>query len=60
LITLGYLLFVIVYVYVLGTFVELSENYRYRFVAEPLFAVATATIATDFVRRLRARWGASR
>lgn len=55
-ITLGYVLFVLVYVYGLGTLVELGENYRYRFVAEPLFAVVTAVLATDAVRSLRARW----
>ena len=56
LITLGYLLFVMLYVYALGTLVELGENSRYRFVAEPFLAVATAVLATDAVRRLKARW----
>ena len=55
LITLGYLLFVMLYVYALGTLVELGENHRYRFVTEPLFAVATAMLATDAIRRLKAR-----
>jgi len=57
-ITLGYLLFVMVYVHVLGTLVELGENYRYRFVVEPFLAVAIAVIATDGMRRLAARWSA--
>jgi hypothetical protein len=56
LLTLGFLLYVMLYVYALGTLVELAENYRYRFVAEPFLAVATAVLATDSVRRLRARW----
>jgi 4-amino-4-deoxy-L-arabinose transferase-like glycosyltransferase len=54
-ITLGYLLFVMVYVHALGTLVELGENYRYRFAVEPFLAVAAAVIATDAVRRLAAR-----
>jgi hypothetical protein len=57
LIALGYLLFTMLYVYALGTLVELGENYRYRFVAEPFLAVVTAVLATDSVRRLAARWG---
>lgn len=56
-VTLGYLLFVMVYVHALGTLVELGENYRYRFVVEPFLFVATAVLATDGVRRLAARWG---
>jgi hypothetical protein len=59
-VTLGYLIFVMVYVHALGTLVELGENYRYRFVAEPFLAVAIAVIATDGIRRLAARWGANR
>jgi hypothetical protein len=59
-ITIGYLLFVMFYVYALGTAVELGENYRYRFVAEPFLAVVTAVLATDSVRRLRARWSRNR
>ena len=55
-VTLGYLLFVMVYVHALGTLVELGENYRYRFVVEPFFAVAVAVLATDGVRRLKRRW----
>jgi hypothetical protein len=56
LITLGYLLFVMLYVYGLGTLAELAENNRYRFVSEPFLAVLTAALATDYVRRLKARW----
>jgi len=56
-VTLGYLLFVMVYVYALGTLVELGENYRYRFANEPFFAVAVAVLATDGVRRPKRHWG---
>jgi hypothetical protein len=55
--TLGYLLFVMVYVHTLGTLVELGENFRYRFVVEPFFAVALAVLATDGSRRLKLRRG---
>jgi hypothetical protein len=54
--TLGYLLFVMLYVHAVGTLVELGENYRYRFVVEPFLAAATAVLATDGVRRLAALW----
>jgi hypothetical protein len=59
-ITLGYMLFVMLYVHALGTLVELGENYRYRFVVEPLLAVAIAVLATDGMRRLAARWSRKR
>jgi hypothetical protein len=59
-VTLGYLLFVMVYVHALGTLVELGENYRYRFVIEPFLAVAIAVIATAGVGRLAALWSAQR
>jgi hypothetical protein len=42
-----------VYVYVVGTALELAENYRYRFLIEPLFMVLAATAATSLVRRVR-------
>ena len=48
------------YVYALGTLVELGENYRYRFVAEPFLVVAIAVIATDGMRRLATWWSAKR
>ena len=50
-VTLGYMLFSMVYVHVVGTTLELGENYRYRFTVEPFLFVAAATIAIDFVRR---------
>ena len=55
-VVLGYLLFVMLYVYALGTLVELGENYRYRFVAEPFLVVAAAVMVTDAVRKLKAGW----
>ncbi len=54
-VVLGYLFFVMLYVYALGTLVELGENYRYRFVVEPFLVVATAVLATDGARRLKKR-----
>jgi hypothetical protein len=42
------------YVYCLGTLLELGENYRYKFLIEPLFLVLTAVVLTDLVRRSRA------
>jgi hypothetical protein len=56
LITLGYLLYVLLYVYALGTAFELSENNRYRFVSEPFLVVFSAVLAVDFLRGLKARW----
>jgi hypothetical protein len=58
LVTLGYMLFVMVYVHALGTLVELGENYRYRFVVEPFLAVLITVLATNGIRRLAARWSA--
>jgi hypothetical protein len=59
LVTLGYLLFVMLYVYALGTLVELGENYRYRFVIEPFLVVTAAVLVTAGVRRLKARFSGS-
>lgn len=44
----------ILYVYAVATALELGENYRYRFLTEPLFMVLTATAAADLVRKVRA------
>lgn len=52
---LGFIVLTALYLYVVATTVELSENYRYRFNIEPLFLVLLVTGATDLVRRLRAR-----
>ena len=52
-IAVAYLLLVMLYVYALGTLVELGENYRYRFVVEPFVFVLATAMATDAIRRLR-------
>ena len=44
-----------IYLYAVGTALELGENYRYRFLIEPLFIVMTATALTDLVRKFRGR-----
>ena len=49
-IVIGFITLTAAYVYVIGTTVELGENYRYRFLVEPLFLVLTVTAATQTVR----------
>lgn len=49
-IVIGFVTLTAVYVYAIGTTVELGENYRYRFLVEPLFLVLSATAATQVVR----------
>jgi hypothetical protein len=51
---LGFIVLTALYLYVVATAIELSENYRYRFNIEPLFLVLMVTAATDLVRRVRA------
>ena len=48
---LGFIVLTALYLYVVATAIELSENYRYRFNIEPLFMVLTVTAATDLVRQ---------
>lgn len=43
-----------VYVYLLGTMLELGENYRYRFLIEPLFFVLTAVMLHALAGRIAA------
>jgi 4-amino-4-deoxy-L-arabinose transferase-like glycosyltransferase len=57
---LGFIVLTALYLYVVATAIELSENYRYRFNIEPLFMVLTVTAATDLVRRIRALAAKSR
>lgn len=45
------------YVYAVGTMVELAENYRYRFLIEPLFMVLTVTAAADLFGKVRTKLG---
>jgi hypothetical protein len=51
-IAIGFIVLSAAYLYVVATAVELGENYRYRFLIEPLFMVLAVTAATDLVRML--------
>jgi hypothetical protein len=42
----------VLYVFCLSTMAELGENYRYKFLVEPLVLVLTAAALGDLVRRL--------
>jgi hypothetical protein len=55
-IALGFIVLSAAYLYVVATTIELGENYRYRFLIEPLFMVLAVTAITDLVRRVRARF----
>ena len=50
---LAYLLFNILYIYGLATFLELAENYRYRFIQEPLVLVVISLLLGDLILTLR-------
>ncbi|MDY6947977.1 MAG: glycosyltransferase family 39 protein [Pseudomonadota bacterium] len=54
---IGFILISALYLYAVGTAVELGENYRYRFNIEPLFFVLTATAATGLLRVVRQKVG---
>lgn len=53
-VVIGFIVVSALYVYAVGTALELAENYRYRFLIEPLFMVLTATSATSVIRFCRA------
>jgi hypothetical protein len=52
---IGFIVLTAVYIYVVGTTIELGENYRYRFSVEPLFMALAATAITQLISRVRAR-----
>lgn len=52
-IVIGFIVVTALYLYVVGTAFELAENYRYRYLIEPLFFVLTATAITDLLRKIR-------
>jgi len=54
-VVLGFFVVTAIYVHVVATTIELGENYRYRFLVEPLFFVVTAVAITDAVRWVRAK-----
>jgi hypothetical protein len=56
---LGFIVVTAAYLYVVSTTLDMGENYRYRFVIEPLFSVVAATAATAGIRALR-RWRTAR
>jgi hypothetical protein len=61
-IVMGFITFAALYVYAAGTMLELGENYRYRFIVEPLFFVLAACALSRLVRlailRHEKRWSA--
>jgi 4-amino-4-deoxy-L-arabinose transferase-like glycosyltransferase len=59
-VVIGFIVVSALYLYAVGTAFELAENYRYRFLIEPLFMVLTATAATSLVRYVRTRVVAKR
>lgn len=56
-IVIGFIVVTALYLYTVGTALELAENYRYRFNIEPLFLVLTATGATSLVRVVMQKLG---
>lgn len=52
-IAMGFIVLSAAYLYVVATTIELGENYRYRFLIEPLFTVLAVVAVTDLVRKLR-------
>ncbi len=51
-IVIGFIVLTCLYVYGVGTTLELSENSRYRFLTEPLFMVLGTTAVAALVRKL--------
>lgn len=58
-VVIGFIVMTALYLYAVGTALELAENYRYRFLIEPLFVVLSATAITSLVRAVRRRLGAA-
>jgi 4-amino-4-deoxy-L-arabinose transferase-like glycosyltransferase len=54
-VVIGFIVFTAVYVYVVGTAFELAENYRYRYLVEPLLLVLTVTAVTSLIEAVRRR-----
>lgn len=55
---IGFMISTFLYVYGVGTAFELAENYRYRYMVEPLFLALAATAATALIRLVRRRMSA--
>ncbi len=54
-IVIGFVVVTALYLYVVGTAFELAENYRYRYLIEPLFLVLTVTALTSLLNILRGK-----
>lgn len=54
-IVMGYIAFTMLYIYGVGTAFELAENYRYRWVVEPVTLVIAAVAITHLGRTVRAK-----
>jgi hypothetical protein len=52
-IVIAFIVVTTLYVYAVATAFELAENFRYRFLIEPLFMALTVTAAASFVRAVR-------
>jgi hypothetical protein len=52
-IAIGFIVLTCLYVYAVGTTLELSENSRYRFLTEPLFMVLGATAVVALIGNVR-------
>ena len=50
-IVIGYIVSIMLYTYFLGTLIELSENYRYRFLTEPVFWVVVIVMLNRLWQR---------
>jgi hypothetical protein len=55
-VTIGFIVFTSLYIYGVGTAFELAENYRYRWVVEPVTFVLVATALTHLGRVVRRRF----
>lgn len=54
-VVLGFFAFTALYLYVVGTGLELAENFRYRYNIEPLLFAVTAAAVTHLIRAARGR-----
>jgi hypothetical protein len=52
-VVIGFIVISALYVYVTGTALDFGENYRYRFLIEPLFFVLAGVAVVAGVRALR-------
>jgi hypothetical protein len=55
-VVMGFYLLTGLYLYIVGTGLELAENYRYRYNIEPLMLVMATVAITHLIRTVRARY----